>query len=51
MEGASAMVAGWRMYEHPEPRETDEYNDLCRYLETDCKALHQILSWLRHQEA
>lgn len=47
MEGASAMVAGWRMYESPKPCETDEYADLCGYLEVDCRAMHQILGWLR----
>jgi len=47
MEGASAMVAGWTMYEQPEPLATQEYQDLCAYLETDCRALYQVLRWLR----
>lgn len=47
LEGASAMVAGWRMFEQPEPCRTPEYADLCAYLGNDCLALHRILSWLR----
>lgn len=48
-EGLRAMVMGWRMYESPDPLKTDEYGRLCRYLECDCRALWQLLRWLRHQ--
>ena len=45
--GLSAMVAGWRAYEQAEPMSTEGMTMLGGYLETDCKALWQVLRWLR----
>lgn len=47
MDGAAAMACGFEMLSQPQPRETPEYKDLCAYLEIDCRALNQILRWLR----
>jgi uncharacterized protein len=48
-EGLRVMVMGWNAYQHPQPLETEELNKISQYLETDCKALWQILRWLRNQ--
>jgi uncharacterized protein len=45
--GLRAMVMGWRAYESLDPLETAEMKMLNTYLETDCKALWQMLRWLR----
>jgi len=46
-EGLRAMVMGWKAYESTSPAETDEMTTLQQYLEADCKALRNILRWLR----
>lgn len=46
-EGLRAMVMGWKAYESTSPIETDEMTTLQQYLEADCKALRNILRWLR----
>lgn len=46
-QGLRAMVMGWRAYEDPNPLESEEMGILRQYLEADCKALHEILRWLR----
>jgi uncharacterized protein len=45
--GLRAMVMGWRAYEGPNPLESEEMDTLKLYLEADCKALWNILRWLR----
>jgi len=46
-EGLRAMVMGWKAYESTSPIETGEMTTLKLYLEADCKALRNILKWLR----
>jgi uncharacterized protein len=46
-EGLRVMVMGWGAYLDPQPLETNELQAITQYLETDCKALWQILRWLR----
>jgi uncharacterized protein len=46
-EGLRAMVMGWRAYDKPEPTNTGEMAVLCDYLEADCRALWNVLRWLR----
>jgi uncharacterized protein len=46
-EGLNAMVLGWRAFEKVEPVQSEEMKTLSQYLEADCKALWQILKWLR----
>lgn len=46
-EGLTVMVMGWRAYEDPDPLLTPEMETIRRYLETDCRALQEILRWLR----
>jgi uncharacterized protein len=46
-EGLRVMVMGWGAYQDPQPLETYELQAISQYLETDCKALWQILGWLR----
>jgi hypothetical protein len=45
--GLRAMVMGWRAYEAADPARAKEMHTLREYLEADCKALWQILRWLR----
>jgi len=49
--GLRAMVMGWKAYENPSPLQSKEMQILKRYLEADCKALWQILRWLRSTDA
>jgi hypothetical protein len=46
-EGLGAMVMGWRSYAKPKPLDCMEMKCLQEYLEADCRALWQILRWLR----
>ena len=46
-QGLRAMVMGWRAYEQERPRDSQEMALLTQYLEADCKALWQILRWMR----
>ena len=45
--GLGALVMGWRSYANPKPLECMEMNCLQEYLAADCRALWQILRWLR----
>ena len=45
--GLQAMVMGWRAYEAGAPMNTEEMRLLRQYLDADCKALWQVLRWLR----
>ena len=45
--GLRAMVMGWKAYEAGEPNTSKEMKLLEQYLEADCKAVRNILSWLR----
>lgn len=46
-QGLRAMVIGWKAYENEQPQESQEMNMLRQYLEADCRALWQILRWMR----
>jgi uncharacterized protein len=46
-EGLGAMVMGWKSYTRPKPLECMEMECLREYLAADCRALWQILRWLR----
>jgi hypothetical protein len=46
-EGLGAMVMGWKAYANPNPLECMEMKCLREYLAADCRALWQILRWLR----
>lgn len=46
-EGLSAMVMGWKAYENEKPLETKELSIITEYLEADCKALWNVLKWVR----
>jgi hypothetical protein len=46
-EGLGAMVMGWKAYTTPMPLESMEMKLLQEYLEADCRALWQVLRWLR----
>jgi len=45
--GLQAMVMGWRAYETGDPVNSEEMGHLKQYLDADCKALWQVLRWLR----
>ena len=45
--GSHAMVMGWEAYQTAHPAESAEMQTVKQYLEADCKALWQILRWLR----
>lgn len=46
-DGAAAAAVGWKMYEAEEPLKTREFDLLGAYLEIDCKAMWQLLRWMR----
>src|SRR5207247_1776635 len=46
-EGLGALVMGWKSYANPKPLECMEMKCLQKYLAADCRALWQILRWLR----
>lgn len=45
--GCDAMVMGWKAYQQQNPLQSKEMELLKEYLEVDCKALWNILKWLR----
>jgi hypothetical protein len=45
--GLAAMVMGWAAYRKPNSLRTTEMQVLSEYLEIDCKAMWQVLRWLR----
>ena len=46
--GLAAMVMGWAMYQQSKPLvDTCEMDMISQYLEIDCKAMWQVLRWLR----
>jgi uncharacterized protein len=47
--GQQVIVMAWQAYSTPNPLESEQFKLLSGYLEADCKALWQILSWLRSQ--
>lgn len=47
-KGLRVMVMGWKAYQSASPLDTYEMDTIRRYLETDCKALYEILRWLRN---
>ncbi len=46
-DGLRATVMGWKAYEVTDPLRTEEMNTLSRYLEADCRALRNVLKWMR----
>lgn len=48
-DGLQAMVMGWFAYTKDDVFNSDEMKLLIKYLEMDCKALFNILSWLRSE--
>ena len=46
-KGLRAMVMGWNAYKEADPLKSHEMGLLKAYLEADCKALWNILRWLR----
>ena len=48
-QGLSAMVAGWKAYSQDRPREAPEMKMIERYNEVDCKALWEIIRWVRRR--
>ena len=46
-DGLRAAVMGWQTYKKNNPLQTEEMALLRDYLRADCKALWQILRWLR----
>ena len=48
-EGLRAMVMGWKAYAASDPLQSPEMTTLTQYLEADCRALRNLLAWLRSQ--
>ena len=46
-DGLRAMVAGWNAYKTSSPLDSDEMKTIAQYNEVDCKALYEIVHWLR----
>lgn len=46
-DGLAAMVAGWRAYGENAPLESPEMAIIQEYNEVDCRALYEIVKWLR----
>lgn len=46
-KGLRAMVMGWKAYQQAKPLESEEMKNLKEYLEADCRALWNILKWMR----
>ncbi|MDA2935270.1 ribonuclease H-like domain-containing protein [Acidobacteria bacterium AH-259-D05] len=46
-EGLRAMVMGWQAYKKNNPLQSEEMSNLIPYLEADCKALCNVLKWMR----
>ncbi|HEU4324242.1 MAG TPA: ribonuclease H-like domain-containing protein [Roseiflexaceae bacterium] len=45
--GGVAQLVGWHAYRQPDPLRSREMQILAAYLEADCRAVWQILRWLR----
>lgn len=48
-DGLRATVAGWKAYQTTSPLESDEMQIITEYNEVDCRALYEILSWMRNE--
>lgn len=48
-DGGMAQVLGWQSYQCPAPLESDEMKLLRAYLAADCRAVRQVLRWLREE--
>ena len=46
-EGLEAAVMGWRAYKKDNPLHSEEVRLLKQYLQADCRALYNILDWIR----
>ena len=46
-DGLRATVAGWKAYQTTTPIASDEMKTIVPYNEVDCKALFEIVNWLR----
>lgn len=46
-DGLGAMVAGWQAYEDPSPSESPHMGIIREYNEVDCRALYEVVRWLR----
>lgn len=46
-EGTKAMVMGWKSYQGGDIDKFDEIKILTQYLEADCRAVRNILCWMR----
>jgi uncharacterized protein len=46
-DGLRASVAGWKGYQSSRPLESPDMQIVVQYNEVDCKALHEIVKWLR----
>lgn len=46
-DGLRATVAGWKAYKQDFPSDSDEMRTVAQYNEVDCKALWEIVRWLR----
>ena len=46
-DGLRASVAGWKSYQTSRPLESAHMNIVTRYNEVDCRALHELVKWLR----
>ncbi len=49
-EGTKAMVMGWKGYQGGDIDKSDEIKILTPYLEADCRAVRNILCWMRSFE-
>jgi uncharacterized protein len=46
-EGSKAMVMGWNAYAKGDVQESTELKSLVPYLEADCRAVRNVLVWMR----
>jgi predicted RecB family nuclease len=46
-DGLRASVAGWKSYESSRPLESSHMQIVVQYNEVDCRALHELVKWLR----
>lgn len=46
-DGLRASVAGWKAYRTSQPLESDHMTIVQQYNEVDCKALYELVRWLR----
>lgn len=50
-DGLRAMIMGWKAYQQPNPIASKEMQTIIEYNEVDCKAMWNILKWLRGLQA